>query len=289
MARIMSEPSSRSALLRLLRRRFFFGARSGSRLVYENLDDAEVLRTWRAVLQGDRRTAKHRSVFCKDNPLVSVCITTSDRAAVLADRALTSMTQQTYKNLEVIIVGDRCDDNTDVVVAGFCDRRFKFFNLDTRGPYPRPGIDRWRVAGTNAANFALQCARGDLVTHLDEDDTYEPHRIETLVRELQINEADLVFHPFYWQNDDYSWKILGNGVLELGQTGTGLILYHKWFAKIPWDVYAFRLGEPGDWNRLRKLKALGANLHYVDEILARHWKYPVREEFVPKPGETFLE
>ena len=43
-------------------------------------------------------------------------------------------------------------------------------------------------------------------------------------------------------NDDHSWKILGNGVLELGQTGTGLILYHNWFAKIPWDVYAFRLG-----------------------------------------------
>ena len=199
--------------------------------------------------------------------------------AAPSDRALTSMTQQTYENLEVIIVGDRCDDNTDVVVAGFCDR-FKFFNLDTRGPYPRPGLNRWMVAGNNAANFALQRATGDLVTHLDEDDTYEPHRIETLVRELQRNEADLVFHPFYWQNDDHSWKILGNGDLELGQTGTGLILYHNWFAKIPWDVYAhFVLGNR-DWNRLRKFKALGANLNYVDQILARHWKYPVREAFV---------
>jgi cellulose synthase/poly-beta-1,6-N-acetylglucosamine synthase-like glycosyltransferase len=199
------------------------------------------------------------------------------------------MRQQTYENLEVIIVGDRCDDNTDVVVAGFCDRRFKFFNLDTRGPYPRPGYNRWLVAGTNAVNIALQRATGDLVTHLDEDDTYEPHRIETLVRELQRNEADLVFHPFYWENDDHSWTVLGNGVFELGQTGTGLVLYHNWFAKIPWDVDAFRLGEPGDWNRLRRFRALGANLHYVDQILARHWKYPVREAFVAKPGETFLD
>ena len=51
----------------------------------------------------------------------------------------------------------------------------------------------------------------------------------------------------------------------------------------------FVLGNRGDWNRLRKFKALGANLHYVDQILARHWKYPVREAFVAKPGETFLD
>jgi glycosyltransferase involved in cell wall biosynthesis len=279
--------SGSSALLQLLRRRFF-AAPSESRLVH-NLDDADVLRTWRAILQRDRSTVKYHSVFSKDAPLVSVCITTADRATVLADRALTSIKQQTYGNLEVIIVGDRCDDNTDAVVAGFGDRRLKFFNLNTRGPYPRPGVNRWMVAGTNAANFALQRVTGDLVTHVDEDDTYVPHRIETLVRELQKNEADLVFHPFYWQNDNHSWTIRGNGVPGPEHTATGSILYHNWFAKVPWDVYAFRLGEPGDWNRLRKIEALGANLRYVDQILARHWKYPVREAFVAKPGETFLD
>lgn len=262
---------------------------SETRLVHENLDDADVLRKWSAILERDRSTPGYRAVFRKGTPLVTVCITTADRATILADRALASMTQQTYKNLEVIIVGDRCDDNTAKIVAGLGDRRFKFFNLSSRGPYPHPGYNRWLVAGTTAANFALQRATGDLITHLDEDDTYEPHRIEILVRELQRNEADLVFHPFYWENDDRSWMVRGSGVPEWGQTTTISILYHHWFARIAWDVYAFRRGEPGDWNRLRKLTALGARLHYVDQILARHWKYPVREAFVAKPGETFLE
>ena len=35
--------------------------------------------------------------------------------------------------------------------------------------------------------------------------------------------------------------------------------------------------------------ALGAKLHYVDQLLSRHWKYPVREPFAAKPGEVFLD
>ena len=92
------------------------------------------------------------------------------------------------ESVEVIIVGDRCDDNTDVVVAGFCDRRFQFFNLDTRGPYPRPGRNRWMVTGIKHSQLcALTCEQQMNETHLDEDDTYEQDRIETLVRELQRN------------------------------------------------------------------------------------------------------
>ena len=51
-------------------------------------DDPRVLRAWRAIFERDRNTAKYRAVFRKAEPLVTVCITTSDRAAVLAERAL---------------------------------------------------------------------------------------------------------------------------------------------------------------------------------------------------------
>ena len=270
-----------------IRRRFFY-RRPGVKLIHD-LDNPDVLARWKAALERDRQTPRYRAVFRKKRPLVSVCITTSDRAEILRERALTTIRNQTYDNLDVVIVGDRCDDHTETVVASFRDPRFTFRNLKTRGPYPRPGIDRWRVAGTNALNLALQRAIGDLVTHLDEDDTYEPHRIETLVRELQRTEADLVFHPFSWENEDKSWTVRGNGRFEHGKTGTGLVLYHNWFAKIPWDVNAFRFREPGDWNRLRKFKSLGARTHYVDQVLSQHWMYPQRGPFVPKPGETFLD
>lgn len=257
--------------------------------IEDNLEDSNVLASWAAVFRRARDTARYRSVFRKEEPLVSVCIATADRPSILAERALSSMREQTYRNLEVIIVGDQCDSETELMVRKFADARFKYFNVPVRGPYPRPGLHRWMVAGTNPMNFALKHATGDLITHLDEDDTYVPARVEVLVEELKRTEADLVFHPFYRETEDRSLTKVGNGNFELGQTGTGLIFYHQWLGRIPWNVYAYRYEEPGDWNRLKKVKAMGAKLHYVDRMLSWHWKYPLRGEFVSKPGETFLD
>lgn len=257
-------------------------------LLTDDLDNAEHLSLLKVRFEAARQTPAYRQVFQAASPLVTVCITTADRGALLAERALTSMRQQTYENLQVIIVGDRCDDDTAERVAAFKDDRFTFVNLPERGPYPYHPHDRWLVAGTNPANEALRLSRGDLITHIDEDDTYDPDRIRILVDALQANEADLVHHPFWWETEDRSLTQMGDGRFELGQTGTGMVLYHRWLAAIPWDVNAYWKGEPGDWNRFRKFKALGARTHFVPMPLTWHWKYPLREPFVAKPGEQFL-
>lgn len=257
--------------------------------IEDDLDDPILLAFWTRRFQLARKTNNYNKIFFKQQPLVSVCISTADRPKILAERALSSIREQTYDHLEVVIVGDQCTEATADIIRKFNDKRFRYINLPIRGPYPRPGLDRWRVAGTNPVNLALKLATGDLITHLDEDDTYSADRIEVLVDEIQREEADLVFHPFYWEQDDRSLQKLGNGVFELGQTGTGLILYHQWLGRVPWDLYAFRRQEPGDWNRLRKIKAMGAKIHYVDKILSWHWKYPLREPFVAKPNEVFLD
>lgn len=257
--------------------------------IRDDLDDPIHLGFWTRRFQKARKSKCYQEIFHSEQPLVTVCVATSDRPDVLAERALTSIREQTYAHLEVIIVGDQCTEATAQTVKKFNDDRFRYANLSVRGPYPRPGLDRWRVAGTNPMNEALRLATGDLITHLDEDDTYSPNRIEVLVEELQRSEADLVFHPFYWEHEDRSLQQLGNGVFECGQTGTGLVLYHKWLGRVPWDVYAYRKQEPGDWNRLRKIQAMGAKIHYVNQILSWHWKHPLREQFVAKPDEAFLD
>ena len=240
-------------------------------------------------LAADRTTADFNAAYAKRNPLVSVCVTTSDRPDVLRRRALAALSRQTYRNLQIVIVGDCCDQRTSDLVAEINDPRSTYTNLPRRGPYPPPGRSRWLVAGTHPANEALRQVKGDFVTHLDEDDTFSECRISDLVQAIVASRSDLVFHPFWWEREDRTWTIIGNGKLELGQVSSSTVLYHRWFAQVPCDLHAYRLDEPGDWNRFKRLAALGARAFYVDHPLAWHWRYPTREPFTPKLDEEFLD
>jgi hypothetical protein len=235
-----------------------------------------------------RETDAYRAAFATMEPLVSICVATMDRADLLLGRCIPSLLAQTYRNIQIVIVGDNCTDDTERRVAAVEDRRVQFLNLSERGPYPRPGTDRWYVAGSNAMNRALSLCEGQFVTHIDDDDAMVPGRIEILVSAAMQAKADFLWHPLWYQNFDGTWRRVGNGRLELSQVGTGSIFYHRYFARFPWDVRAYRLGEPGDWNRLRKIKMLRPRLHYVDEPLAYHHAEQ-HAPFAPREGERFLE
>jgi len=212
-----------------------------------------------------------------------------NRAPLLVERALASICGQSYRNLQVIVVGDHCTDDTAERIAQLRDTRISFVNLARRGPYPQLAEDRRRVAGTNPANRALGLVKGAFVTHLDEDDAFEPRRIEILLEKIREVRADLVFHPFWWQQPNGEWIQHGSGRFEHGQTGTGMVLYHRYLARVPWDDYAYRFGEPGDWNRFRKFKMMRARIESVPLPLTRYYRTPAREPFIAEEGEEFLE
>ena len=48
----------------------------------------------------------------KEDPLVSVYVPTYNRADLLMERAVGSILAQTYRNFELIVVGDHCTDDT---------------------------------------------------------------------------------------------------------------------------------------------------------------------------------
>ena len=98
-------------------------------LISEDLDDPAILDRVRKEFAAEKVTARYRAAFREPNPLVTVCIVTADRGELLAERALASVARQTYTNLQVIIVGDQCEDDTAERVSSFNDRRFQFINL----------------------------------------------------------------------------------------------------------------------------------------------------------------
>ncbi|MEA2879144.1 MAG: hypothetical protein QOF14_4340 [Hyphomicrobiales bacterium] len=236
-----------------------------------------------------RETEQYQAAYMAAEPLVSVSICTMDRADLLMERSLPSLLSQSYRNLQIIVIGDNCIDDTAQRLAALRDSRVHFVNLPERGPYPPPGIDRWCVAGANAGNLALSLFEGEFITHLDDDDRMVPHRIETMLAAARENRADFLWHAFWYEHPDGSWARLGSGRLEHGQVTNGSIFYHRYFARIPWDLYSYRIGEPGDWNRLRKIRMMRARQHYVDEPLLYHHVEHAQRPFVARDGERFLD
>lgn len=217
-----------------------------------------------------RRGDTYLACYADKSPLVTVCIATYNRAGLLFERTLPSVFAQTYSNFEIVAVGDQCTDDTAARAAKIDDPRFRFVNLACRGDYPEEPIQRWMVAGTKPMNVALELAGGAFVTHLDDDDTYASTRLEELVALIQSTRADLVFHPFEVETAEGRWTVNPALEFQLGAVTTGSTLYHRWFTRIGWDPFAYLHGEPGDWNRLRKFKFLGADTRRCDSVLMCH-------------------
>ena len=98
--------------------------------------------------------------------LVSIVIPTYNRAA-LVQRAIDSALQQTYPDIELIVVDDGSTDGTEAAIRARygADPRVRYFHQENRG-----------VAG--ARNRALTDARGDFVAFLDSDDVWRPWKLE---------------------------------------------------------------------------------------------------------------
>jgi len=105
-----------------------------------------------------------------DKPLVSVIIPAYNRAHTVAE-TVDSVRQQTYPNIEVIVIDDGSMDNTQEVLRKYGTR---IRNI------------RQENAGQIAArNRGIQEAQGEIITFLDSDDLWLPTCVERHVRVLQ--------------------------------------------------------------------------------------------------------
>ena len=211
-----------------------------------------------------RSSNNYQSVYAEREPLVTVCIATYNRSDLLLKRSLNSVLSQDYKNLEIIVVGDACTDETEALVSKINDSRVIFINLPERGHYPEDPLRRWMVAGTTPVNYALGLARGHFITHLDDDDEYASDRITKLVNFTLMTKADLVWHPFWSQTSYNKWRLNTAYQFKYGNVTTSS-------RQISWDINAHKYLEPGDWNRLRKLIYLDAHVVRYPEPLLKHY------------------
>lgn len=142
-------------------------------------------------------------------PLVSVIMPVYDRVNVVGD-AIDSVLNQTYKNLELIIVDDGSTDGSVKLIEGYAERdsRIKFIKHSEN-----QGVCRSR-------NDGLEQAKGKYIFYLDSDNTWELEYLKTMVGAyIELPDADALYSGQYISDDSKSpvskvrFGVLNKGLL----------------------------------------------------------------------------
>jgi GT2 family glycosyltransferase len=114
-------------------------------------------------------------------PTVSCLMVTKDRSST-ARRAITCFRAQTYPNLELVVVEDGTDDAVERHLRELGDPRIRHHRLPADG----------RPLG-ELRNEAVARATGPYVCQWDDDDLYDPERVETQMAAILALGADACF------------------------------------------------------------------------------------------------
>ncbi|MCM1270587.1 MAG: glycosyltransferase [Ruminococcus flavefaciens] len=109
--------------------------------------------------------------------LISVVIPVYNAETSLK-RSIESVLNQTYSNIELIIVNDGSSDGSEKICLSYDDRRINYIYQKNEG-----------VAA--ARNNALKVSKGDYIAFLDADDYLDPYFCEKLLFVLENQNADM--------------------------------------------------------------------------------------------------
>ncbi|PMO99176.1 hypothetical protein BCS96_10270 [Vibrio breoganii] len=157
-------------------------------------------------------------------PLISVLIPVYNVAEFI-NEAIESIVNQTYRNIEVIIVDDCSTDNTFSICNMFAkmDKRVSLYRNE----------ENVRISKT--LNYGLSKCNGEYILRMDGDDIASVDRIETLLNYLENNNLDLV--SSFNISIDESGRFLGENYfpVEHGEMSSFSnyisVCSHNWLAR----------------------------------------------------------
>lgn len=225
-----------------------------------------------------------RLAYEESEPLVSVRIATKDRAELLVERALASVRRQTYSNWEAVVVGSACTDDTEARVAALGDPRIRFHNRPVDGPYPEHRTMRWFVAGSPSMNAAVEMARGRWIAPLDDDDEWDDDHLEVLLGAAREARAEFVYGRLRCRlrGAVMEGKEGGEWPPRSGEVNLGGAIYNAALREFRHDVNSWVLGEPHDWNLVRRMLEAGVRFRFVDRLVATYHADHVQQVYAER-------
>lgn len=103
-------------------------------------------------------------------------------------RAIESVLNQTYKNIELIIINDGSKDSSLSICKSYqaADNRIIIIDKENQGV-------------SSARNDGIKKASGDYIMFLDADDYVEKNIIEDSIKIIELNNVDMVRYNYYRQ------------------------------------------------------------------------------------------
>ncbi|WP_426092451.1 glycosyltransferase family A protein [Flavobacterium sp. DSR3-2] len=154
------------------------------------------------------------------NILISIIIPVYNAEHFIFE-TLSSCLDQSYSNIEVIIVNDGSTDSSEQVVSQFKDQRIQYYKINNIG-----------VCG--ARNYGIQKAQGDLIQFLDADDALDKDK---------LYEQVLLFQE---HGDEYIYSArMGQIINRISSKQPEYSLYQKDFS--PQDYFETLLNQFGKY------------------------------------------
>jgi glycosyltransferase involved in cell wall biosynthesis len=114
------------------------------------------------------------------NNIISIIIPTFNQGKYI-HRCLTSISNQTIKNYEIIIIDKYSTDETKSIIEKFSYLPIKFFQIENGGII------------ANSRNYGIKKSSGNLIAFLDSDDYWTNNKLEICYKKV-LEGYDLVFH-----------------------------------------------------------------------------------------------
>lgn len=123
----------------------------------------------------------NKTLVNDEKPLVSIIMATFNEDPCIIDKSIKSILEQTYKNIEIIVLDDSTREDTKEAIDSFSnDSRLKICRFNSRKGF------------VSSLNEGLNMAKGEYIARMDGDDISYSDRIEKEVLFLNNNKDVMV-------------------------------------------------------------------------------------------------